>query len=216
MLHSLLFAFSQDLLALAGERSLFGLPASERSVRIGSGLGSAYPQALRTYLANVSEADFARETAAFIAIMTDHRQMAGRAVQFLEAVHRALIHEVATMLDGGVTWEPGSRPSEAARILRKTVSDGREIEFGREIQRFLSVERGIASPTVQTARPLAPEERAVMRAQLLARYPGSFPTFESETSLGGGVRCFYQGTLQDESWMARATRTFADIGVGRL
>lgn len=131
---------------------------------------------------------------------------------FVQAFARALSEEVADAFDRGSAW---SSQTEAARVLDHLLKTGRALEVGREIQHFLQEQMGIASPTLQSPLPLSAAEHASMRATLRTRYPGSFPLFDVEPSLGGGLRLFYKGELLDESWMTHIARAFTQLRTQR-
>jgi len=131
---------------------------------------------------------------------------------FIQALASALAAEGADAFDRGSVWSsPVS--TEAALTVERILKTGRALEVGREIQRFLQEQIGIASPTLQSPLPLAVANQIEMRATLRERYPGSFPLFEVEPSLGGGLRLFYKGELLDESWMTHIARVFTHLRV---
>lgn len=129
---------------------------------------------------------------------------------FIQAFAAALAVEAADALDRGSVWS-SSPSTEAALAMEHLLKTGRALEVGREIQHFLQEQVGIASPTVQSPLPLSVSDQVEMRATLRERYPGSFPLFEVEPSLGGGLRLFYKGKLLDESWMTHIARVFAHL-----
>jgi hypothetical protein len=133
---------------------------------------------------------------------------------FVQALAAAFSEEVADVFDGAEMW-PAKVSLEAQTVLGRLLATGRAIEMGRDIQRFLQEQCSIDSPTLQSPVPLSSSERVDMRASLRARYPGTFPVFDVEPSLGGGLRLFYKGELLDESWMTNVARVFTQLRAQR-
>lgn len=129
---------------------------------------------------------------------------------FVQAFARALTEEVADALDREESVSFSTK-TEALQVIERLLQTGQSVEVGREIQRFLQDQLKVASPTVQSPLPLSALERADIRSSLRERYPKSFPLFEVEPSLGGGLRIFYKGELLDESWMTHIARVFAHL-----
>lgn len=119
---------------------------------------------------------------------------------FIEAVLDACSQDIAQAID---TQAPPTGATEYARLLQRVMNTYEETELTRGIQAMIATQRAIPSVVVQTPLALEPQERAQMREDLLKRVPGSFPLFEVEASLVGGVRVFIGGQLQDESLFTR-------------
>jgi hypothetical protein len=129
---------------------------------------------------------------------------------FIQAFAAALAAEGADAFDRGSAWS-STVSTEAGSAVERVLKTGRALEVSREIQHFLQEQVDIASPTIQSPLPLSVSDQVEMRATLRERYPGSFPLFEVEPSLGGGLRLFYKGELLDESWMTHIARVFAHL-----
>ena len=133
---------------------------------------------------------------------------------FVVAFCEALSDEIAEAIDTE-TAEEAKLGTRLAQMLAQVFHAERALELGREIQSFLQMQIGVASPLVQSPYPFSAEQKQEIRTSLLERYPGSFVLFETEASLGGGIRLFYNGKLFDESWMTRMTNTLATFHVDR-
>ncbi len=154
--------------------------------------------------------EFLSDIRALLQQIVQSTDMERRPNGFVQAFARALAAEVADAFDRGSVWS-SSPATQAAYMVEHVLKTGRVVEVGREIQRFLQEQVEVASPTVQSPLPLSASEQASMRATLRERYPGSFPLFEVEPSLGGGLRLFYKGELLDESWMTHIARVFTHL-----
>ena len=111
--------------------------------------------------------------------------------------------------------EIGGQKTHATEFLQRVFSTGRTSEMGYEIQRFLADYCKIDSPILQSPYAFSSEEKQQAREFLRKRYPGSFPLFEVEPSLGGGLRLFYQGALLDESWATQIDHLFTHLHAQR-
>lgn len=59
---------------------------------------------------------------------------------------------------------------------------------------------------VQSPREVAPEMKKEIRKQISERHPQSFPVFQINKKLIGGIRIFENGTTEDHSWLSRVLR----------
>ncbi len=147
-------------------------------------------------------------------IANQDEKSARRPNGFVQALAAALSEEVADVFDGGEMW-PAKSSAEAQTIFGRLLATDRTVELGREIQLFLQQQCSVDSPTLQSPVPYSLSQYAEMRTSLRARYPGSFPLFEVEPSLVGGLRLFYKGELLDESWMTTIARIFTQFRASR-
>ncbi len=128
--------------------------------------------------------------------------------QLLLAIYQVLTQEVASAIDQQQAWK--SQPeSQAAQVLQQCIASNQTTQLSREIQVFIQSQQGISSPTVQSPIEITAAQKQEMRAQLQRQYPGSFPIFELEPSLAGGLRIFHQGALLDQSWITQIANLFA-------
>lgn len=133
---------------------------------------------------------------------------------FVQALAAAFSAEVAAAFDRRQVWS-SAQPTEAQTMLARILGADYVTEVAREIQRFLQEQCAIASPIIQSPVPLTAAEQEMMRVSLRERYPGSFPLFDVEPSLGGGLRLFYKGELMDESWMTHIAHAFTHLRAAR-
>lgn len=128
----------------------------------------------------------------------------------LDAFVQVLMSEVAQALDiGAVDFLKGDTAFKHA--LGSLVRDERSVELGQDVQEFIHERTGVVSSTIQSPIPLLPEGKQEMRKELVERYPGSFPVFQIERSLAGGLRLFHGGTMMDRSWMTVVHQLFARL-----
>ncbi len=133
---------------------------------------------------------------------------------FVVAFCAALSDEIAEAIDTEMINAAKLGP-ELARALEMICVAHRTIELGREIQLFIQMQIGVVSPLIQSPYPLTAQQKQEVRASLRERYPKSFPLFETEASLGGGIRLFYKGELLDESWITQVTQMLVKFQIDR-
>lgn len=179
-------------------------PAKEAG-RTGTGMDVARVELSAEFLSDMNELlrEIVHETAA-----------EPRSNGFVVAFCGVLSDEVAEALDTE-TAEETRLGVQLAKALEVVCRAQRTIELGREIQSFLQTQIGVVSPLIQSPYPLSVQQKQEVRASLRERYPGSFPLFETEASLGGGIRLFYKGELFDESWMTQMTKMLATFQTDR-
>lgn len=270
MLIALLSAFLKDVVTVARVEAFFTLSRAKREAEVKRVLGAEYPEAIKEYLATVSDDSFATDVQALLPVITSSHGVPGHLLEstkqgslegyrldlpapqaptskktvdpaavtlsqeflsdvravlqeivrdaqterrlngFVQALAAAFSAEVATAFDQGHAWK-STEPSQASIMLERIVRTDNAVEVAREIQQFLQEQCSIASPTIQSPVPLSSSEREAMRASLRERYPGSFPLFEVEPSLAGGLRMFYKGALIDESWITHIAQAFVHL-----
>ncbi len=270
MLIALLSAFLKDVVTVARVEAFFALPRAKREAEVKRVLGAEYPEAIKEYLATVSDDSFATDVQALLPVITSSHGVPGHLLEstkqgslegyrldlpapqaptskktvdpaavtlsqeflsdvrailqeivrdaqterrlngFVQALAAAFSAEVAMAFDQGHAWK-STEPSQASIMLERIVRTDNAVEVAREIQQFLQEQCSIASPTIQSPVPLSSSEREAMRASLRERYPGSFPLFEVEPSLAGGLRMFYKGALIDESWITHIAQAFVHL-----
>lgn len=59
---------------------------------------------------------------------------------------------------------------------------------------------------VQSPREITPEMKREIRKQINEKHPSSFPVFQINKKLIGGIRIFENGTTEDHSWLSRVLR----------
>ncbi len=59
---------------------------------------------------------------------------------------------------------------------------------------------------VQSPREVTPEMKKEIRKQINEKHPLSFPVFQINKKLIGGLRVFENGTTEDHSWLSRVLR----------
>lgn len=270
MLIALLSAFLKDVVTVARVEAFFTLSRAKREAEVKRVLGAEYPEAIKEYLATVSDDSFATDVQALLPVITSSHGVPGHLLEstkqgslegyrldlpapqaptskktvdpaavtlsqeflsdvravlqeivrdaqterrlngFVQALATAFSVEVASAFDQGQAWK-SAQPTQAQAMLARVVQTDNAVEIAREIQQFLQDQCSIASPTIQSPVPLSSSEREAMRASLRERYPGSFPLFEVEPSLAGGLRMFYKGALIDESWMTHIAQAFVHL-----
>lgn len=207
MVSSLLSNVVADALAVGRDQAFFSQDKTKRSEAVVEKLSTDYPQPLRAYL-STADAD---------AFLTDVQQLVPtlgsggsvmRDVPELLASKNGLFMATVEALESSLLGWLHAKPAGSSRLasycehVRASGSLYKNILI-REAQELLLSATKTDSPTLQVAADITDEERM----QLLAdtKLPG-IPSVTTNRELLGGVRQFYNGTMNDDSWRARLTR----------
>lgn len=213
MVSNVVSAVVTDMLTVARSEAFFAQAKDTRSEQLVGQLGSNYPQPLRAYLSTVTAEAFASDLEQVIptlgsdgSIFADVPElMSGQGNQFFQALLAALTEELRNWLLADVSTD-----SQLGTYCAHVVTAGPLYTriLIRETQELLLAAKGIDSPLLQVATHLTAEEQTEMLKSV--DVPG-IPALITNKELLGGVRQFYNGTMQDDSWRARLTRVLTVV-----
>lgn len=208
MVSNVVSAIVTDALTVGRDEAFFAQAKEERSQQLAKQLGSDYPQPLRAYLSTVTADTFVKDLEQLIptlgsdgSVFSDVPElMAGEGNGFFQALLDALTDELRSWLTPNVSTT--SRLGQYCAHIGNAGSLYTRI-LVREAQELLLAAKQIDSPLLQVATDLTAEEQAEM---LKGNDMPGIPSVITNKELLGGVRQFYNGTMQDDSWRARLTR----------
>ncbi len=103
-----------------------------------------------------------------------------------------------------------SGDSSAAESLRSLLVNFSYQQIAEEIYTLSNSVKETAYILVQVPRTVDHELKRAIRKQLLEKYPHSFPFFQINRKLIGGIRLLVDGQTVDNSWLSRVLR-FASL-----
>ena len=195
-----------DVLLVVRDRAFFACEQEKKSVRITDVLGKSYPRSLRAYVGRVSEEvclqqieEMASRLGSDSSLFQDVPKLGEKNDLFL-----ACLDVLKTDLLKNLTSAVEQR-SFFGRYCAHIVRGGALYEraFIREVQELLLYAGQGDSPLIQIAADLSESEKQ----EILCAVPmPGIPAIQVHRELLGGVRQFYNGTMQDDSWRARLIR----------
>jgi len=96
--------------------------------------------------------------------------------------------------------------SHLAKSLREILENQTYQQLTSEINNLGYKVAQASYIVVQSPREIENKLKREIRAQLLEKCPYSFPTFQINRKLIGGIRIFKNGTTIDHSWLSRVLR----------
>ena len=96
-----------------------------------------------------------------------------------------------------------SGETQVAQALRDLLVSYTYQDIATEIHEFCRKVADAPYLLVQSPREVSPELKKEIRKQLLDEFPGSFPIFQINRNLIGGLRFFKNGISEDYSWLSR-------------
>lgn len=199
MLIALLSAFLKDVVTVARVEAFFALPRAKREAEVKRVLGAEYPEAIKEYLATVSDDSFATDVQALLPVITSSHGVPG--------------HLLESTKQGSLEGYRLDLPAPQAPTSKKTV-DPAAVTLSQE---FLSDVRAILQEIVrdaQTERRLngfVQALAAAFSAEVAMAFDQGHAWKSTEPSLAGGLRMFYKGALIDESWITHIAQAFVHL-----
>ncbi len=180
-LASVIGAWTRDILTgLIPHPAFFEGTPSEREAHLAKKPLRSLPKPLQAYLAHAS-----------LEVWTHDMR---------HAIARLAMQDLRKELRTNAFW------TACAESLCESIAEyDAERDFLAELQPFVHTHSARTFSFVQTPVALSAEERAHLRTSIQERDPHTVPLFRVESSLGGGLRLFHQGTLTDHSWTGTAT-----------
>lgn len=175
MVRSIIAKLLVDVLSvLKGNPDFFGLPEQDRKKLLTDNI----PEALKAALITVDEADFMGS----LEMVLDSGANNSKNYEFAKAMAVAVSEQVSGSSD-----------------------EKMKLSGGKVVQKFLNRTFGTDHYlVVQSPIRLTAEKKAEIRKGLREKYDRSVhPLFQTNRLLIGGLRVFYNGEVQDHSWLGR-------------
>lgn len=178
------------------------------------------PETFRNYLLVVSENEFMKDLEKIVQFIQDEKSVQIKNNAIFKAFTEFLTHELARKIDyldgeyyllskeGRSTFieQLVKGESNLAITLRDILINFTYQQISTEI--FQLSTRVADSPyiVIQTPREISTELKKEIRTRLLKENPLTFPTFQINKKLIGGLRIFINGKTIDHSWITRVLR----------
>ncbi len=178
------------------------------------------PKTFKDYLLEVSGDDFMEDTKLIVGYIHNPKSVKITDNKFFESFLGFIIHELANKidyLDSGFYLEskksreevaekllPGE--SELAQSLREILSNNTYQQIGEAVYELGANIKQMPHILVQSPREMDMELKREIRHNLLEKHSISFPIFQVNRKLIGGIRIFENGQSTDNSWISRVYR----------
>lgn len=177
------------------------------------------PKAFKEYMSEVSENDFMSDLPLVVAYAEGRTGTLAKSpffetfVQFLTGPFAAKLDKLSgdfyVMSDKDRTQVVDALIKGETRVALSL----KEIYMHRTPQEMAEVIQDLAKQVskapvvvIQTPREMDAELKKDMRAELVEKHPNSFPNFQINRKLIGGLRIFVDGEVTDHSWLSRVLR----------
>lgn len=217
MLKELGLAALKDFIGfLKKEPQFFSLEEKKRHEALLQVFSGTYPGDLIHYFSQVSEGDFLTQSKQALAVF-DRSAYADPKNEFLNALANYLFKEFAQQFDQLTIAFFFDSLAERSTILNKLFSGKTFLhhavcdlvlsstyqEIGMQANADLSYLKEAPFVVIQTPMELSSEMRRNIRSHVVEKYPFSFPEFQVNPQIIGGLRVFVGGKVMDHSWMGR-------------
>lgn len=178
------------------------------------------PETFRNYLSNISETEFISDLEKIVHYIQDEKSVQIKNNSFFKAFTEFLTHELARKIDyldskfyllskddrTDFIEKLIKGESNLAVSLREILINFTYQQISTEV--FQISAKVVDSPyiVIQTPREIDTELKKEIRTELLKRNPLTFPTFQINKKLIGGLRIFNNGETIDHSWITRVLR----------
>jgi F0F1-type ATP synthase delta subunit len=180
------------------------------------------PSAFKNYLVGVESKDFLSDLALTVQYMNgvDLKSLKVSKSDFFKAMAEFLTVNLAAKMDE-LTVDFYMKPvkkqveeldekvksdSHVARALKDILLNNSVQELSTIIDEFTRTVSGAKFIVLQSPREIEAELKKEIRKKLWEEYPYSFPIFQINRSLIGGLRVFIDGKTVDNSWFSRIVR----------
>lgn len=181
-------------------------------------------KSFKEYLEQVSEKHFLEDINKALNFSQNAKDQSLRNNKFFAALTKFITEEIALKIDllpedfallktkerAEIAEKLISGESHAANSLREVLVNFSYQQIANEIYQLSNSVKEIPYIIVQTPRAVDHELKREIRKKLLEKYPGSFPYFQINRKLIGGIRLFVNGENLDFSWLSRVLR-FASL-----
>ncbi len=199
---------------LKQEKNFFEADASTRKVVLDKHLPD-FPEGFVTYLSDVTENQFMKDMSASVRLMTErvHVDQNG----FLKALAAYLSIDLGLAVDqldsefffmdysARLSKLKSLFPGDFALslVMRHMVAEATYQEVSHMANQALSTISAVPVIVIQTPIAIDPAQRQAMRQAFLEKYTHSFPEFQINPQIIGGMRVFVNGMVEDHSWLAK-------------
>ncbi|MFA5854869.1 MAG: F0F1 ATP synthase subunit delta [Candidatus Gracilibacteria bacterium] len=220
MLNSLLTALLYEVLGFASHHPDFlTLEAGQREELLAD---FKMPTALKHYLAHTNEKHFMQDLRLLLSMLTGTSQNSlsikgnlffKAVLEFLSTTFAGKLDELPNkfyLLPAVKRMEEVEKLIESdsliARALKDLLANNSYQEIASFLEQFSKAVTDSDMVLVQMPRDIEPALKKEIREALSEKYPLSFPKFQVNRELIGGLRVFVNGKTKDLSWFARINK----------
>jgi len=215
MLKEIGAAALKDIIGMLKEEKLFFEAVDDTRLAVIKKHLPDFPEVFIHYLSHVNEDEYLKDMENAIQFLNDSG--AKPASDFLGALARYIAEEIGFALDHLTADFFFEAPSERlarleallpgnsvlAGYVRQLFAGSTYQEITQMAYKALNQMRTIPVIVIQTPIAIKASERQVMRQSFLEKYPHSFPEFQINPQIIGGMRVFVNGVVEDQSWLAK-------------
>lgn len=218
MIKDFLSALTYDMSKFAAKHSdFFDLKESERGEKLKP---QQLPTALKAYLSKVSAKDFMHDLALTLKFIEKPKEAKIEKNNFFVAVVEffsgGFAHHVDALETDFYLAKSETRKKMINEVIKGeslTIQSIRNLLVFESHQQIASMVNDLAKRAsnaphiiVQSPREINVELKKDIRKKLREENPHSFPTFQINKKLIGGIRIFKDGKVADHSWLSRVLR----------
>lgn len=178
------------------------------------------PVTFKKYLEEVKENDFLKDLSAILIFIHNPKNAGVQNNSFFIALIEFFNTELARKIDNldsefyllpkkkRKEFMEGLIPSDSnlAKSLRAILEDFTYQQLASEINNLGQKVKDSAYIVIQSPREIDPKLKREIRTRLTEENPLSFPSFQINKKLIGGLRIFNNGKTIDHSWLSRVLR----------
>lgn len=180
------------------------------------------PSAFKNYLVNVESKDFLQDLSMAVQYMNgaDIKSLKVNKSDFFKAMAEFLTVNLAAKMDeltvdfymksvkkqAEELEDKIKSDSHVAKALKDILLNNSTQELSSVIDEFARTVAGAKFIVLQSPREIDTELKKQIRKKIGEEYPYSFPIFQINRSLIGGLRVFIDGKTVDNSWFSRIVR----------
>mgnify|MGYP003395103720 FL=1 len=175
------------------------------------------PAVFKEYLGEASEAVLAKDVKLIIMFLNDAKNVKVNNSKFFKAFIKFLTEKLASSLDKLPATFYKAEHAEQIKIVEKLIASDSVVakalknliitnsyqELASEINELCKNIAEAPYVLVQSPREIDSELKSEIRENLNKDFESSFPVFQINKNLIGGLRVFVDGTSHDYSWFSR-------------
>ncbi|PIR55404.1 hypothetical protein COU74_01200 [Candidatus Peregrinibacteria bacterium CG10_big_fil_rev_8_21_14_0_10_36_19] len=217
-MNNFLTALVQKLVTFLNENhNFFELKESEKSKKLES---LSVPVQFKQYLEKADANSFMLDLKVVVQFIQDSKNAVLKENSFFKALLKFITEDLARKidhLDGNFYLLPKQErveivdklinaDSQLAETLKEILTNFTYQQIANEIQELGKRIANTPYILVQSPREIDNELKKDIRMALSKENPLSFPTFQINRKLIGGIRVFQDGKVKDHSWISRVLR----------
>ncbi len=202
------------VLLLRKEEEFFSFDALKREEVIKNFLSANYPRTFVSYFQNLSEKGFFKDIRDFLNYIENKENFRTFSADLMINICKFLTQEFSFILDKLESkfffLERSVRAHQLKEIIRGTstlelnvidsILENTYQEINDEINDFLKFYQDAPYILLQSAAEIEENMKFELRKYFLDKYPKSFPEFQINSGIIGGMRIFINGKIADHSW----------------